>query len=62
MFRPDNVRKTEGTGLGLYAAKSVIDLAGGRIWFESEEGQGTSFHFTFPLAGMRKKAGTTQLT
>jgi signal transduction histidine kinase len=37
-----------GSGLGLYIAKAVVEQGGGRIWFESKEGEGTTFHATFP--------------
>lgn len=37
-----------GSGLGLYIAKAVVEQGGGRIWFESKENQGTTFHATFP--------------
>lgn len=49
-FRSDNVVKyqTEGTGLGLYIAKNVIEQMGGKIWFASEEGIGSVFSFTIP--------------
>lgn len=39
-----------GTGLGMYITKQFIEGMGGRLWFESVHGQGTSFHFTVPLA------------
>ncbi|MEJ2706263.1 MAG: GAF domain-containing protein [Anaerolineales bacterium] len=39
-----------GTGLGLNITKSLVEMQGGRIWFESEVDQGTTFHFTVPVA------------
>jgi len=40
---------TEGTGLGLYLSKKIVDLLGGQIKAESEFGKGSKFTFTFPL-------------
>jgi signal transduction histidine kinase len=42
-------RRTNGMGLGLAVAKSMIDLHNGRIWAESEEGKGSTFTFLLPI-------------
>ncbi|MEK7552814.1 MAG: ATP-binding protein [Patescibacteria group bacterium] len=59
LFRADNIRdkEAEGTGLGLYIVRAIVEAAGGQIWFDSLEGQGTSFTVTLPLSGMSKKEG-----
>jgi signal transduction histidine kinase len=51
-FRSDDskAREVPGTGLGLNITKSLIEMQGGRIWFESEFRKGTTFHFTIPVA------------
>lgn len=63
LFRADNVKvtDTEGTGLGLYIVKSVLDQSGGKIWFESKENKGTTFFVEIPLEGMKSKKGTKTL-
>lgn len=45
-FKTDRSRKEGGTGLGLSIAKQIIDKLGENIYVESNQGQGTSFHFT----------------
>jgi signal transduction histidine kinase len=45
----DKVREAPGTGLGLSITKNLIELQGGKIWFESEFRKGTSFFFTVPI-------------
>jgi len=49
-FRAENVlkRETEGSGLGLYITKNIVNRHGGTIWAESVIDRGTTFHFTLP--------------
>ena len=51
-FRSDDqkAREAPGTGLGLNITKSLAEMQGGKIWFESEFRKGTTFHFTIPVA------------
>jgi signal transduction histidine kinase len=46
-------REVSGTGLGLALTKKYVELNGGRLWAESRENQGSTFHFTLPLARPR---------
>ncbi|MFA5766743.1 MAG: HAMP domain-containing sensor histidine kinase, partial [Candidatus Paceibacterota bacterium] len=61
-FRSANVMKhqTQGSGLGLYIVKSIVEMCGGKIWFNSREGEGTTFLFTLPIKKNRKTVDNTR--
>jgi len=48
IFVPNFTTKTRGMGLGLAISKNIIEQFGGKIWFETNEGRGTTFHFKLP--------------
>jgi signal transduction histidine kinase len=51
-YRVDNRlrRDTQGSGLGLFLSRAIVEAHGGRIWVESQVGRGSRFSFTLPLA------------
>jgi PAS domain S-box-containing protein len=57
-YRAENARTidTEGTGLGLYLVRLIVQGSGGRVWCESREGDGSAFHFTLPRAQRAERA------
>jgi two-component system nitrogen regulation sensor histidine kinase NtrY len=51
IFEPNFTTKSSGTGLGLAFVKNSIENAGGKVWFETQPGKGTTFFLSFPAAG-----------
>jgi len=62
-FRAENavLRETEGNGMGLYVCRSIVELSGGKIWYDSVENKGTTFYFTLPLKGSIMREGEKSL-
>jgi signal transduction histidine kinase len=46
----DAAHQYEGMGIGLHLSREIVRRHGGRMWFESEEGHGSTFYFSLPLA------------
>jgi two-component system sensor histidine kinase VicK len=63
MFRASNVQDINGngSGLGLYITKSIVDYVHGKIWFTSEQNKGSTFFVSLPISGMKAKEGKTTL-
>ncbi|MSR87330.1 HAMP domain-containing histidine kinase [Candidatus Peribacteria bacterium] len=54
LYRASNAGK-DGNGLGLHVSKGAIEAQGGKLWFESEEGKGTTFYIELPLVYPEKR-------
>ena len=63
-FRAENavLMQGEGSGLGLYLVKKILELIGGSITYETTEGKGTTFHVIIPNDGMQPVKGEVSLT
>jgi signal transduction histidine kinase len=59
-MRADNARRAgiSGTGLGLYISRGLVEQHGGQIWFESQEGRGTTFFVLLPLHLLQESGAT----
>mgnify|MGYP001594851740 CR=1 FL=1 len=56
-FRASNAVKEspDGSGLGLFISRDIIQKHGGQMWFDSKEGKGTDFHFSLPIQQNKNK-------
>lgn len=63
LFRADNAvnMNTDGTGLGMYIIRNLVDLLGGKVWFESEENKGTTVYVSLSLSGPEEHKGTKSI-
>jgi signal transduction histidine kinase len=52
IFVPNFTTKSSGSGIGLAMCKNIVKMAQGDIYFESQEGQGTSFFVELPLSSL----------
>ncbi len=62
-YRADNTAQIDpdGSGLGLYLAKAIVESSGGKMWFKSVENKGSTFWFSLPLKGSRAKEGSVSI-
>ena len=48
-FTSEGTRKEQGSGLGLQLCRNFVQMNGGKMWIDSEQGKGSSFYFSIPL-------------
>jgi signal transduction histidine kinase len=60
IFVPNFTTKSSGTGLGLAMCKGIVEQAKGNIWFETEQGEGTTFYVEMPLEEYRTEEQTNR--
>jgi PAS domain S-box-containing protein len=63
-FRADNAlhAAADGSGLGLYFIKMIMEAAGGKLWFDSVEKKGSTFFVAIRDTGMKKKVGEKRIS
>jgi len=57
IFIPNFTTKSSGTGLGLAMSKTIVEQAKGKIWFETVEGEGTTFYVELPILRATQATG-----
>ena len=50
LFQPFVTSKPHGMGVGLSVSRTIVEAHGGKIWCESDAGEGATFRFTLPAA------------
>ena len=62
VFTPNFTTKNSGTGLGLAISANMIEAFNGRIYFETEYGEGTDFYIEIPLMKLNENFGSSHVS